>query len=198
MDIDSKLARLRPVKTPEGDRVTPVSKGVPYTGKASMTADPDSTNALQKRNGDMRSHGTAQLEYGNDFGGNPQHQMEIRGYIQTVIDLGDVSGTVSIDLSEAAIYRARCTGATAFSVIPGTFPDPYGRTAWDINVVIQIRNVNASVISFAASMGGSVWAPRNAPQPVLNKAGYYEIAIGASYPRTADFPTRFYPIIVPA
>ena len=198
MTIDRKLARLSPIREPEGDRVSVQTGQVPVT----QTYE----NKPNIRRGDyerdtkaVRKSGEALVDTGNSFNGFPQIHQEVRADAQTSIGYPNVSGNLVFNLALANVFRISLSGNATISVDVENWPsDAYPKTGGlptglEWAAVLKIDNPGGFDLQVVADH----WAPLS-EEPDLSIPGYYEICLTLN--QTPGFATEVsaYPSIMPA
>jgi len=194
MSIERNLAKLTAKQNRDGDRVAQSGGSVPVIASATSQTDGQPDVSL-KNDAYLKRSGAASLDTGNAFHGLPQVGMEIRSAAETVIDLGNRSGAIIINVARANVFKINLTGAATFTFTADDWP----YRAFERSAASGLDyGISLLISKGATTLGMTVdhWAPKSAA-PDLSKAGFYEIGIAICVVNGVSV-VRGYPVIVPA
>ena len=196
--IERALRKLQAAQPKPGDALPHAGRSPVSISETNRTPEPNAD--LQRENANvMKSTGSPTLGLGADWQGMPQMHQEIRAYGETVIDLGNVSGAVQIDLSQAGVWKMTVTGPTTIEVNVIDWPyDAYPRstdgnrkTGIDLSASLLINKQFGSL-----DVDVDHWAPAH-EAPNFGPNGFYEIGVAACRVGS-NLTVRGYPVIRPA
>lgn len=184
MSIERNLAKLQAAKNRPGDKVPPPAKPQPVPGRAEIEPEGD-VDFQRDHQKVFKNAGYATLGLGNDFGRMPQRDMELRSYDETIINMGSVSGTVTLEADRANVFYLALSGDATIAFEVGD------RTGVDVSCSLLIDNTGGHAITIEADH----WAPRDV-EPALDIGGFYEISVAiAVFEETTII--RAFPCIIP-
>ena len=194
MTVERSLSKLLPAKQREAQEVQRPTPGVQVSSRQSVAGRSNDAE-LRREARLLRSSGDASLETGNSWHGLPQRHMELRAVRETVIDLGQVSGEVVIDLSLANVFAMQTVGETTINLNLDSYPQivmPGVPNTFEFSVTLHLFKADAA----ACLLPANVWAP-NYTALTLMKEGYHQVTLSVTVLNAFTWIVA-YPTVLPA